>query len=236
MAKSFPNTGATVGLAADRSALASPFAGMQFFETDTKRNWLYNGSTWIPDDMVFTTEAARDAAITSPTEGMQAYLTAPTVPAATGATTLLPSGIKTIYNGSVWVCVTPIAAYNDTTGTTTSSSWTTTLSGGGTNVSVTLVTGTSVLLSMHIAANNNVASNSVSFTISVSGATTLAAASVPLNGRANSAINSQVLVATTSRVIGGLTAGTNTFTMNYVTSGGTTATIYERSLVAQGIA
>ena len=47
MAKSFPNTGATVGLAADRSALASPFAGMQFFETDTKALYLYNGSAWV---------------------------------------------------------------------------------------------------------------------------------------------------------------------------------------------
>lgn len=47
MAKSFPNTGATVGLAADRSALTSPFAGMQFFETDTKALYLYDGSAWV---------------------------------------------------------------------------------------------------------------------------------------------------------------------------------------------
>lgn len=47
MAKSFPNTGATVGLAADRSALTSPFAGMQFFETDNKLLYIYDGSTWI---------------------------------------------------------------------------------------------------------------------------------------------------------------------------------------------
>ena len=47
MAKSFPNTGATVGLAADRTALTSPFAGMQFFETDTKALYLYNGSAWV---------------------------------------------------------------------------------------------------------------------------------------------------------------------------------------------
>jgi hypothetical protein len=47
MAKSFPNTGATVGLAADRSALTSPFAGMQFFETDTNVLYVYNGSAWV---------------------------------------------------------------------------------------------------------------------------------------------------------------------------------------------
>jgi hypothetical protein len=46
MAKSFPNTGATVVLAADRTALTSPFAGMQFFETDTKFVYTYDGSAW----------------------------------------------------------------------------------------------------------------------------------------------------------------------------------------------
>ena len=47
MAKSFPNTGVTTGLAADRAALTSPFAGMQFFETDTNLMFVYNGSAWI---------------------------------------------------------------------------------------------------------------------------------------------------------------------------------------------
>lgn len=47
MAKSFPNTGVSTGLAADRAALTSPFAGMQFFETDTNLLYLYNGSSWI---------------------------------------------------------------------------------------------------------------------------------------------------------------------------------------------
>lgn len=46
MAKSFANTGVTVGLAADRTALTGMFAGMQFFETDTKIMYLYNGSSW----------------------------------------------------------------------------------------------------------------------------------------------------------------------------------------------
>ena len=77
MAKSFPNTGATVGLAADRSALTSPFAGMQFFETDTKALYLYNGSAWVsmldtdtPPGLVHisttTTTAAASVTIASP--------------------------------------------------------------------------------------------------------------------------------------------------------------------------
>jgi hypothetical protein len=47
MAKSFPNTGTTVGLAADRSAMTSMFAGQQFFETDTNLMFVYNGSAWV---------------------------------------------------------------------------------------------------------------------------------------------------------------------------------------------
>ena len=47
MAKSFPNTGVTTGTAADRAALTSPFAGMQFFETDTNKVLVYSGSSWV---------------------------------------------------------------------------------------------------------------------------------------------------------------------------------------------
>jgi hypothetical protein len=115
----------------------TPFEGQQIYETDTNRSWTYNGAAFVPNDMVFTDEAARDAAITSPTEGMHAYLTASTVAAATGDTTAVPTGVQTIYNGSAWVCVTTIGASTAATGSTTSSSFTATLSGSpGTNPSV----------------------------------------------------------------------------------------------------
>jgi len=121
MAKSFPNTGVTTGTAADRAALASPFAGMEFFETDTNKVLVYNGSAWVEvsdlDNVgavsdatgygtrVFTNEAARDAAITSPAEGMVAHLTSPTE--VTGNWTLYkPASIRTVYNGSQWVNTT----------------------------------------------------------------------------------------------------------------------------------
>ena len=61
-------------------------------------------------NIIFLNEATRDAAIPSPVEGQQCYLTAPTVPAATGSITAVPTGVQVIYNGSVWVCTTPIAA------------------------------------------------------------------------------------------------------------------------------
>lgn len=47
MAKSFHGLGTTTGLAADRSALASPVAGQQFYETDTNTLYVYTGSAWV---------------------------------------------------------------------------------------------------------------------------------------------------------------------------------------------
>jgi hypothetical protein len=187
---------------------------------------------------VFTNEAARDAAITGPEEGMIAYLTAPTVPAATGNSTFIPTGITTIYNGTVWVCVTEVAAKGlDGTPSTTSTSYTTTLTGDTTAVSVTLVTGTTALVSIGCRAYFNAVNTTAFFSISVSGATTLSAA------EANGVIHQIPNVASSNAeadrsrtfALGGLTAGTNTFTLNYKTSANT-LTMTNRHLVVRGIA
>jgi hypothetical protein len=178
---------------------------------------------------VFTNEAARDAAITSPVEGQSVYLTAPTIPAATGNTTQLPSGILTTYNGSVWVCVTPVGAREPAGANTTSTTYTTTLS-SGTNPTVTIVTGTTALISTCALIYNSITTDSY-LSISVSGATTLA-------GQDSLAVyNSQTfgLVHGRTFVLAGLTAGTNTFSMTYrVTSG--TGTFAWRTLAVNGIA
>jgi len=179
---------------------------------------------------VFTNEAARDAVITAPSEGQMCYLTAPTVPAATGATTLLPTGVKTVYNGSVWVCVTEVGARSETSGTTTSTSYVTTLTGDGTAISVTLVTGTSVYIS-HGANAFMTTSGGASNTVSVSGATTLAAADTfrfIVEGT-----NQQT--AGGSYVLNLATAGTNTFTLNYKVNANT-GTYIRRWLTVKGIA
>lgn len=180
----------------------------------------------------FTNEAARDAAITSPEEGMMAYLTAPTVPTATGTTsTQIPTGITTVYNGSVWVCTTEVGARSSVDGTRTVNSYSTTLNTGDTTtaVSVTLVTGTTALIGMSIQAY--VSGNTGRMSVSVSGATTLAANDD--NGliiqSAFSSVPSSVFV------LSGLTAGTNTFTLNYLQSSGT-MTVEERRLWVKGIA
>ncbi len=153
--------------------------------------------------MTFTNEAARDAALTSPSEGMTAYLSAPTVPAATGTVTNVPTGALTIYNGSVWVCTTEIAA--NTAGT--SGNFTTAYANllvGGVATSVTLVTGTTALVSYaaRINGNGNFASISVK--------TGTIAASDDW-----SAFNQASAYVTVGRtfVMTGLTAGTNTFTL-----------------------
>ena len=185
--------------------------------------------------MTFTTEAARDAAITAPSEGMVAYLTAPTVPAATGATTFVPTGIQTIYNGTSWVCVTEVSAFTVTGGTTTeTSNFTPTLTSGGTNPSVTLTTGTTALVTISV---NLINSTSVAsyMTLAISGATTITGNSFESTyGAARNSANVQT-TASRTYAISGLTAGTNTFTLNYIVAGGT-GTFIARSMTAKGVA
>jgi hypothetical protein len=178
----------------------------------------------------FTNEAARDAAITSPEEGMRAYLTAPTVPAATGATTALPTGITTIYNGTNWVCATPVSAFTATNGTTTSTSFTATLTSGGTNPSVTLVTGTTALV-MVSATTSCTSGFTHNMGVAVSGATTLAASTEKGTYSTQSTANRH----SDQYVLTGLTAGTNTFTLQYITASGT-ASFAQRNITVFGIA
>ncbi len=185
-------------------------------------------------DFIFTNEAARDAAITSPVEGMTCYLTSPTVPSATGELVNLPTGVKTIYNGSVWVCVTEIGTIQTANGSTASTSYTGTLSSGGTNISVTLVTGSSVLIWSSANASCSSAGNSFSMSIAISGAGSFAASDA-YRIWGDAPIGNYYMTVGSSFVIGGLTPGTNTFTANYKTSTNT-AYFRDRRLVVKGIA
>jgi hypothetical protein len=178
---------------------------------------------------VFTNEAARDAAITAPSEGQRAYLTAPTVPAATGASTFLPTGIQTIYNGSVWVCVTPVSGFTAASGTTASTSFTATLSGTpGTNPSVTLVTGTTALVHIRAAVSGGSATGYAFVGVSINGST-------PIDDFSLFAQIGTQLSVGTSILFSGLTAGTNTFVMQYSVNTGT-GTFQRRGITVQGIA
>ena len=189
--------------------------------------------------MVFTNEAARDAAITSPSEGMIAYLTAPTVPAATSAGyTAVPTGAKTIYNGSVWVCVTEVGAgrMGPTGYNTTSATYVTTLTSDATAISVTLVTGTSAMVNFGVSAYGSGSGAGTPWaSISVSGATTLAASDDRGIVFDQAATTAQQGSFSTAYVLTGLTAGTNTFSLNYRV-GSSTGTFTRRHLVVKGVA
>jgi len=181
---------------------------------------------------IYTNEAARDAAITSPTEGMRGYLTSPTVPAATGAITTVPSGVQTIYNGSAWVCVTEVGAFSTTTGTTSNTAYTTTLTGDGTPLSVTLNTGTTAVLTFGASVTTG-ATDRAFISVSVSGATTIAASDFI---SVQNGVSSTIACPNHSIIMTGLTAGANTFTLNYKCLAGATNTFARRNLIVKGIA
>jgi hypothetical protein len=61
MSKSFSGLGATTGLAADRISMTGMSAGQQFFDTDTKRVLIYDGSSWV-------VVAGKNVLMTSPIE------------------------------------------------------------------------------------------------------------------------------------------------------------------------
>ena len=198
------------------------------YNTDTVGNLLMGNP-------VFTNEAARDAAITAPAEGQRVYLTSPTVPAATGGATFVPTGVQTIYNGSVWVCTTPVGAFTSNNGTTTSTSFTATLSGTpGTNPSVTLVTGTTALIHIKADVYNTTLNAYSNVSVAVSGAGTVAATSDYGMFHKNAISDNQIHYGVTF-ILGGLTAGANTFTMQYAVSSNT-GNFARRTITVQGIA
>jgi len=177
---------------------------------------------------IYATEALRDAAITSPFEGQRAYITGSTIAAATGSSTFVPTGIQTIYNGTKWVCITPVGTYQSANGTTSSSTYTTTLASGGTNPTVTLETGATALVS--ISASCQLVSGGTIY-LSVSG-TGLAASDVCFVYPA--AFSTDLMLASTFMVA--CTAGTNTFSMNYKSGASVSASFKYRFLTVQSIA
>ena len=179
--------------------------------------------------MTFTTEAARDAALTAPTEGMVAYLTAPTVPAAVGSTTYVPTGIQTIYNGSAWVCVTGVGSIETSSQSTTSTSFVDLASIS----SVTLSTGTKALVSFSafVTAGGTGAYSVMS--VAVSGASTIAALS-PQACFVASPTGSYQGSPSRSVVVSGLTAGINTFTLKFRVTANT-GLFENREIFVQGI-
>lgn len=94
MAKAFPNTGVTTGLAADRTAMTGMVTGQAFVETDTKRFWVYDGTDWIDYTSVPIVTTTQRGRIT-PTTGTEIYNTT--------------TGAFEYYNGSSWQISRPYA-------------------------------------------------------------------------------------------------------------------------------
>jgi hypothetical protein len=99
---------------------------------------------------------------------------------------------------------------------------------------VTLVTGTSAIVTVCAQTTNNAAAtNNVGY--AVSGASTIAATDTTSAILVASAAGVPNLTVSTTQIITGLTAGTNIFTMKYKVSVNT-GTFVNRSITVQGIA
>ena len=185
---------------------------------------------------VYATYADLVAAIPSAFEGQRAYITGPVsgTVTATGAITAVPSGINVVYNGAAWVCTTEVGAGSNTLATTTSATYVTTLTSDSTAISATLLTGTTALINYSSIGYGSAAGVSVWTSISVSGATTIAAADSNSSGATGAGTN-YGLNTNRTLILTGLTAGVNTFTLNYRQSGGT-GTYLNRNLIVKGIA
>jgi hypothetical protein len=125
------------------------------------------------------------------------------------------------------------SAVQATQGTTTSASYSATLTSGGTNPAVTVTTGTTALVHISARMNNTTNANPVYMSVAVSGATTVAAADdwcVTLENATSSADDNRWGA---THLFTGLTAGSNTFTLQYKRGTGGTAGFAFRELVVQ---
>ncbi len=127
------------------------------------------------------------------------------------------TNLEYVFNGSVWVCVTPVAAATNATDTRTNTAYGD--GAGGALPAVTVTTGTKALVRLSANINNSGAANSVFMGYAVSGASTIAATdneSLALAGAAG-----HQMQAGYESYITGLTAGVNTFTAKYRAAAGT---------------
>jgi hypothetical protein len=225
------------GVCTSTTRPASPFEGQVIYETDTDLIRVWTGALWeivINTTKTYANEAARNAAIPTPYEGLEVYLTAPTAPAATGGSTFIPAGIKTVYDGSNWVCVTEVSARTDTSGTVDVNPWVA-LTGGGTAPTVTLTTGTKALVTLQSRVVCSVTSTQLFYLgVVVTGASTIGVNSYWSTGRPSSNTSDQYING--SFIVTGLTPGSNTFGIQYGrTNVGGAVTFADRQITAVGL-
>jgi hypothetical protein len=141
------------------------------------------------------------------------------------------NNLVNVYNGTVWVTLTPQAATVATSESTSSTSYGNLTTAGP---AVTLLTGTKVLVTIGAGLGNNTSGDGLAMAVAVSGATTIAAADA----------NAAELLAAPGGFLGqlsftfllsGLTAGSNTFTAKYRALIAGSATFANRNIIVQAV-
>jgi hypothetical protein len=168
----------------------------------------------------FTTASARNTDLPSPTAGMVTYQA--------------DTDVLTMWNGSAWVTITPVAALVATSEQRSATSYGDLSTVGP---AVTIETGTKALISVSAGATVVAGAALIAYVaVQVSGATTVAAADgnaliMSLQGGAGWPSRSSIDV-----YLSGLTAGSNTFTLKYKCSAATAIAFEQRTIAAVGIA
>lgn len=159
------------------------------------------GNANVRDQVVtpFASASARSSAITAPVEGMVSHLN--------------DVNSLELYNGSQWVPIFPSSATVATSETSGSTSYTDLATAGP---AVTVVTGTSALVTLSAQIKDSVA-DVAWMAVAVSGASAVGAA----DSNAIEVVGTSAMSVARTFKLAGLTAGSNTFTAKYRVVSGT---------------
>lgn len=135
-----------------------------------------------------------------------------------------------VYNGTAWVCITPIAATVATSQTTGSTSYADLATAGP---AVSVQTGTRALVTSTALVNHDTNGGFANMSFAVSGASTVAAADATAITQTSAVAGANITPSGTFLVTG-LTAGVNTFTAKYRVGGGNGAWA-NRNIVVVGL-
>lgn len=200
------------------TAPTSPAANDLWFNTTTGASYIYYNSAWVElgGGTMSPYQATSTTRPSAPWTGQHVYET--------------DTSLELVYNSSAWVCITPQSSSDTTSRTSTTTSYTT-LTGAP---AVTVSTGTKALITVTAELSSSVAGYARAGVV-VSGASTIAAAATKsaTSYFGASTLGNNITVSYTYMETG-LTAGSNTFTMQVI-SPGSTLTIVNKSLTVVGI-
>lgn len=131
-----------------------------------------------------------------------------------------------VYNGTSWVCITPVSAVVTTSQTTSSTAYTNLATVGPT---ATITTGTQALVTVTANLTNDTISDGAGMSFAITGATTVAA-SDNFAYYINAVAGGQNFGGSATYLVTGLTAGVNVFTAKYRAVAGGTMTALRRHI------